>query len=97
MLETEQPSRAGLTSGDKALNNTSDCVKSNVNELFTQCRGSYYVTPEMTRELKHIDYGADHIRLDNDFLRSSSTWGTKLNDPAVVAQDQAGMLIELAQ
>ncbi len=80
-----------LTPADMALNGTSTYVKTAVGEMFTQRNGAYYVTPEMTRELKHIDFGADHIRLDNDFLRSSKAWGTKLNDPDTVARDRAGL------
>lgn len=95
MLATEHPMPGGtpLTQADMALNGTSAYVKTAVGEMFTQRNGTYYVTPEMTSELKHIDFGADHIRLDNDFLRSSKAWGTKLNDPATIARDRAGLFI----
>ena len=45
--------------------------------------GDYYVTPEVCREMKHVNSGIDHIRLDHDFLRSSREWGNKWNPESV--------------
>ena len=51
--------------------------------------GHYYVTPEMTRELRHINNGVDHIKLDHDFLHSSQEWAQRWG-PAQTMTEREG-------
>ena len=57
------------------LGQYSDSVKNGVFELANT--GNYYVTPEMSRELKHITHGVEHVNLDQDFLATSREWAQK--------------------
>lgn len=73
MLATETP-QYGLDPAFVGMTNT---VKGQISDLAGS--GHYYVTPEITRELRHINSGIDHIRLDHDFLNSSREWGQQWN------------------
>jgi len=55
-------------------------VKQNVQHM--RQSGQFYVTPEVDRELKHIEQGVDHIRLDHDLMTTSKEWGSKFNPNA---------------
>jgi len=46
--------------------------------------GGYYVTPEMCRELEHIDNGVAHIRLDQSML-DNEMWNN-MCDPEVTSK-----------
>ena len=56
--------------------------------------GHYYVTPEMCRELKHIDNGVNHIRLDHDILKTER-WN-RLCNPSTTYIHKQGMLCLLS-
>jgi len=50
--------------------------------------GGYYVSPEICRELRHIDNGVNHIHLDHDILKYDK-WQQKC-DPATVFVHKQG-------
>ena len=50
--------------------------------------GCHYVTPEICRELSHIDHGVAHIRLDHQLL-DNKDWN-KLCDQRRVAKHRQG-------
>ena len=49
-------------------------VNHNIQDVRTPS-GQVCVTPEVHRELKRIENGINHIRLDHDISRSSQGWG----------------------
>ena len=69
------------------LGQLSDSVKGGIYELANT--GNYYVTPEMTRELRHITHGVEHVNLDQDFLSSSREWAERCG-PASTRQELNG-------
>ena len=71
-----------------ALHGVAGTVRRDVQEVLGT--GQFYVTPELTRELRHINSGVDHIRLDQD-LMASSDWGARF-DPKALVQEQTGEL-----
>lgn len=62
---------------DKEFDDLSHNVDTAINNL--QKNQQYYVTPEICRELRHIKNGVQHMRLDDDLLRSSKEWCQKNN------------------
>ena len=52
--------------------------------------GNYRVTPDICRGLQDVRAGVDHIKLDQDFLKSSKEWASKF-DPHRCAQGQKGI------
>lgn len=67
------PIPAGLDSGFDQLTRS---VKRDIRDVTST--GVYYVTPEVCRELKHVDNGVNHIRLDHDLLQNSE-WNKTCN------------------
>ena len=55
-----------------ALGGVTGTVKQQLGDVMGS--GNFYVSPEMSRELRRIDHGVDHIKLDHDFLGSSREW-----------------------
>lgn len=68
------------------LDGITTAVKQNVADLAGS--GHYYVTPEICRELKHIDSGINHIRLDHDILKTER-WN-RICDPATTFVHRQG-------
>lgn len=91
MLAVETRPSMGVDNSFLNMNNT---VKGQINDMANS--GHYYVTPEINRELRHINNGIDHIRLDNQFLNTSPEWGQKWN-PARTSIEMQGKSIVLLQ
>ena len=60
-----------------ALGSTSGALKAEVGQVMHS--GKYYVTPELSRELQHINTGADHIRLEQHFRNNTQSWDGKFD------------------
>ncbi|KAK2151879.1 hypothetical protein LSH36_347g00009 [Paralvinella palmiformis] len=88
-LKTESVHRqfAGL---DNAFLTASGTVKSDLGHVMHG--GDFYATPEVCREMKHIESGIDHIRLDHDFLRSSREWGNQWSPESVNMSKQGAIV-----
>lgn len=71
----------------RTLEGASTAVKQNIADLSSS--GNYYVTPEICRELRHIDAGANHIRLDHDLLTNVPAWHKEAN-PSTVSVHRQG-------
>ena len=69
------------------LDHTASALQHEVGNLMHS--GSYYVTPEICRELKHIQTGADYIKLDQNFVSSSRDFSNKF-DPNMIATEIMG-------
>ena len=51
--------------------------------------GNYYVTPELARNLEHLQNTVNHINLDNEFLSNSKQWRKKFDEQKLI-QDKNG-------
>ena len=76
-----------MRGGHPGLMGMTGAVKHNVQQV--RHSGQFYVTPEVDKELRHIESGVDHMRLDHDLLSSSKEWGTKFN-PHETAREKQG-------
>lgn len=45
--------------------------------------GQYYVTHELDREMDRIGNGVNHMKLDSDFINSSTEWGGRFDNEAL--------------
>ncbi|CAD5115748.1 DgyrCDS4693 [Dimorphilus gyrociliatus] len=72
---------------DKEFDDLSRSVDTCINSL--QKNKQYYVTPEICRELRHLKNGVQHMRLDDDLLRSSREWCQK-NDAHSLEMERKG-------
>ena len=86
MLEVETRPKEG-----SSFFNMTNYVKGQVNDMVTS--GHYYVSPEMERELKYINSGIDHIKLDHQLLNSSKEWGKAWGEPRT-AREMHGMYLK---
>ena len=69
------------------LDHTASTLQHQVGDLMNS--GQYYVTPEICRELKHINNGVDYIKLDQNFVNTSREFATKF-DPGTIAAERVG-------
>lgn len=76
-----------MRGGHPGLMGMTGAVKHNVQQV--RHSGQFYVTPEVDKELRHIESGVDHMRLDHDLLSSSKEWGTKFNPHETAREKQA--------
>ncbi|XP_064629172.1 uncharacterized protein LOC135488475 [Lineus longissimus] len=74
---------------DRAFKSTGGALKGDINEILTS--GQYYVTPEMTRELRSVGNGVEHFNVDAYLQNSASSWRHNLG-PGQVASDRAATL-----
>lgn len=45
--------------------------------------GQFYVTHELDREMDRIGNGVNHMKLDSDFIDSSTEWGKRFDGNAL--------------
>ena len=79
------------TGVSQAFQMASGPVKTDLGELMNHQQ--YYTTPEVGRELKHIDNGINHIRLDNSFLETSRDWPHKFDRATLAREKQGGFFV----
>lgn len=84
MVDTDERPFKGL---DSSFVTTAKETKCNIRNFVRS--GQYYVTPEMTGELRHLIDGVDHIKLDHEFLQSSKPWGEEW-DPDLTRSEMHG-------
>lgn len=76
-----------MASRCRELHSASNVFKGQIQD-YTQS-GNYYVTPEVAREVRHLDNGVNHIRLDYDLVNTDKDWAERWRGKGAM-QEQAG-------
>ena len=70
----------------QAFRGASSSVKADLTDLAHS--GQYHLTPQMKRELYHINNGINHVKFDNQLLNSSPGWANNFNSASLAVEKQ---------
>jgi len=65
----------------QSFNNAADGLGRNLQDV--RSSGQFYVTHELDREMDRIGNGVNHMKLDSDFIDSSTEWGKRFDGNAL--------------